>query len=371
MKNKIFVTKPFLPQREEFDKYVDRIWETDQLTNRGPLHEEFADELKKYLKAPELTLTSNGHLALEIAIKGLGLSGEVITTPFTFASTTHSLALNGIKPVFCDITEDNMTIDTNRIEECITEKTTAILPVHTYGHMCDTEGISKIAEAYGLKVLYDAAHAFGVKKDGVSSGMYGDASIYSFHATKLFHTIEGGAIVYKNQEYRRLFEGYKNFGIENEECVSLIGGNAKMNEFQAAMGLANIPHLSEIISEREEITYRYHRNLEGVAGLRLYAPYEDKRIEHNFSYVPILIDEKYFGASRDQIYYALKKDNIFVRKYFYPLTCDFECYKGEFQNSDLPVARKISEQVLCLPIYNGLSLEVVDEICVRLLKLKG
>lgn len=361
--DKIFVTRPFLPDRKNFDTLIDQIWEADWLTNNGPLHENFSSELKSFLSVPNVTLTTNGHLALDIAIKGLGIKGEVITTPFTFASTTHALVLNNIKPVFADIVENNLTIDPTKLESLITSKTSAILPVHVYGHPCNTEEIMRVAQKYDLKIIYDAAHAFGVKKNGKSITLEGDVSMLSFHATKLFHSIEGGALVYKNEKYRKLFNMYKNFGIEGEESINYVGENAKMNEFQCAMGLANLPYVNKNILERKKITFSYRLFLSKIPGITFFTPESDNSIDYNYSYMPILIDSQIFGHSRDDVYSYLKSKNIYSRKYFYPLVTDFGCYINQFKDSYIPVAKKISSQILCLPIYNGLPLESVERIC--------
>ena len=362
MQEKITVTKPFLPPREEFDHYVDEIYQNVQLTNNGPLVQRLEEELKQYLNMPCVNLTVNGHLALEIAIKGLGLSGEVITTPFTFASTTHALSLNGIKPVFCDIREKDLTMDPEQIESLITEKTTAIMPVHVYGHPCDVEKIEAIAKKHHLKVIYDAAHTFGVTKNGRALCSYGDVSMYSFHATKLYHTIEGGALAYSDKALTRIFNTYKNFGIEGEEHVDFVGGNAKMNEFQAAMGLANLPYVSQLIQERKELTYCYREGLANVPGIRFFEPDKDPTVEYNYAYFPILVDEKKFGMSRDELYTKLKKENIFARRYFWPIVPDFGCYRQAYEGRSFPVAQKVGQQVLCLPIYNGLEEVEIDRI---------
>ena len=308
-------------------------------------------------------MTVNGHLALEIALKGLKLDGEVITTPFTFASTTHALSICGIKPVFADIRPDDLTLDPQSIEACITDRTTAIMPVHVYGHVCDVDAIDAIAKRHRLKVIYDAAHAFGVKKDGQTIGLHGDVTMYSFHATKLFHTIEGGCLTYREAVYTRLFDAYKNFGIEAEEKVDFVGGNAKMNEFQAAMGLCTLKYIPQLIQERKVITEHYRLHLANMSGIHYFIPEADGRTEYNYAYMPILIDPIEFGVTRDYVYDALKGEGIFCRKYFYPLTCDFGCYRSILPTKELPIARQAASQVLALPIYNGLSLESVDKVC--------
>lgn len=366
MKNDILVTKPFLPDREIFKRYIDEIWDNHWLTNQGPLHEQFRNDLKNYLRVPFVTPTVNGHLGLEIAIKGLGLTGEVITTPFTFASTIHSLALNNIKPVFCDIKEDDFTINPEKIEVLITDKTTAIMPVHVYGHVCDTEKIELIAKKHNLKVIYDAAHAFGVKKNGRSIGLCGDVSMFSFHATKLFNTIEGGALVYQNPEYEHLFNAYKNFGIESEEIVAYVGGNAKMNEFQAAMGLANLPYMDIIIKKRKELTIRYRELLSKLPGIYYYIPENLKGIETNYAYFPIQIRQTEAGISRDELYMKLKQSHIFTRKYFYPIATQYDCYKELAVESNIPVAERVGDSILTLPLYYDMDIETVEFVCEKI-----
>ena len=361
----VFVARPFLPAQEVFLRYVDEIWRSCHLTNHGPLHDEFAARLSAMFGGAHVTLTANGHLALELAVKGMGLSGEVITTPFTFASTTHALASNGVAPVFCDIRSDNLTLDADLIEGLITDRTTAIMPVHVYGHLCDCGKIGGVAAKYGLKVIYDAAHAFGVEKNGRSIARYGDASMLSFHATKLFHSIEGGALIYSspNPDLKRIFGAYQNFGIVDGENTEYIGGNAKMNEFQAAMGLSVLPHVREIIAERRLITMRYRENLRGLEGIRYFTPDDDSSVSHNYAYMPIMVDDKLCDVTRDRLCDGLKKHGIYARKYFSPLTSDFACYRAQSGDAELPVARKAAAQALCLPIYNGLPLATVDRIC--------
>lgn len=362
MKKPIFVTRPFFPSREVFDQYVDQIWQNKWMTNQGPLHESFKDKLKSFLGVENVTLTVNGHMALEVALRGLRIRGEVITTPFTFASTVHSIALSGMTPVFCDINKEDLTIDVTKIEELITEKTVAILPVHVYGHPCDTEKINQIAIRHNLKVLYDAAHAFGVEKNGVSIAREGDASIFSFHATKLFNTIEGGAIVFKDDCYKNIFDMYKNFGIENEESIPYIGGNAKMNEFQAAMGLANLQYFGDIISERKQYTDRYRERLSDINGIRYFVPDKDPSIKYNYAYLPVCI-EKNSKVDRNQLYNRLKEYEIYTRKYFYPLLSDCSCYRYFPSSRNLSTAQEVAKNVLTLPLYYGMGIDTVDYVC--------
>ncbi|MEA5136749.1 MAG: DegT/DnrJ/EryC1/StrS family aminotransferase [Candidatus Fimivivens sp.] len=361
MNEKIFVTQPFFPDRKLFDSYVDRIWEGKWLTNNGPLAMEFENKLIDYLQTKNVTLTVNGHLALEIAVRALDLTGEVITTPFTFASTTHSITSAGLTPVFCDIDPETLTIDVTKIETLITDKTSAIAPVHVYGHPCNVREIERIAKKYNLKVIYDAAHAFGVKLEetkGICE--FGDISMLSFHATKLFNTIEGGALAY-NGNYKRKLDLFKNFGIENEDTVSCIGLNAKMNEFQAAMGLSNIGYIDDIICRRKVLTGHYRTRLDEIPGIRYFVPEKTEGVKYNYSYMPVCINPVEYGMDRNALYLKLKEQDIFARKYFYPITSEFDCYKH--LPSDVPEAKKASESVLCLPIYYDLTIEQIDRIC--------
>ncbi len=367
----ILVTRSYLPEKQEFDDMVAQIWETHWLTNNGALHQQLEKELCEYLKSAQVSLLVNGHLALETAITCLNLKGEIITTPFTFISTTNAIVRAGCTPVFCDIKESDLTIDETKIESLITEKTVAIMPVHVYGHPCNIQAIEEIAHKHGLKVIYDAAHAFGVQVNGKGIATYGDISMFSFHATKLFNTIEGGALTYQTEAYRNKISNIKNFGITDEEHAVYIGGNAKMNEFQAAMGLVNLKHMDEIIAERKQIFARYRKNLDEIEGIRYFAVDENPDIAYNYAYFPILVEDS-FGMSRDDLAAALKEYNIIPRKYFYPLTCDFECLRS-YADCCVPVARAASARVLTIPIYNGLALQTVDYItdCIKEIKARG
>ncbi|MBR2753948.1 DegT/DnrJ/EryC1/StrS family aminotransferase [Candidatus Saccharibacteria bacterium] len=363
VKKMIPVTKPYLPPKEELQKYIDEIYDNNYLTNNGPLHKKLAMELCKYLGVDYLTLVVNGHSGLDIALKGLNIRGEVITTPFTFVSTVHALTLNGIEPVFCDIKRSDLTIDESKIESMITPKTTAIMPVHVYGHMCDVKRIEKLAKKYNLKVIYDAAHAFGVKYRGKALANYGDVSMLSFHATKIFNTIEGGALIYNNGALSRVFDAYKNFGIEGPEKTDFVGGNAKMNEFQAAMGLANLAHMQEIMNERKTLVELYREQLNGLDGISYFVPekmYDN--YEYNYSYFPILIEKEY-GKTRNELYDYLLENNVYARKYFYPIITQLGCYRKKYASIKLPVAEDVGRRVMCLPLYNGLSSESVLKIC--------
>lgn len=355
----VMVTRATLPPYEEYIEMLKPIWESAWLTNMGQFHEKLKEELKQKMKVKELELFVNGHMALEMAIQAFELKGEVITTPFTFASTAHAIVRNGLKPVFCDIRPDDYTIDETKIEELITDRTCAIIPVHVYGNICQVEKIQEIADKYGLKVIYDAAHAFGEEKKGVGVGNFGDASMFSFHATKVFNTIEGGAVAFKDSWLADRLYKLKNFGIMGEESVEFVGGNGKMNEFQAAMGLCNLKHLDENIQKRKAVTERYRERLGGKKGIRLGRI--DPEVSYNYAYMPIVLDG--FRMERDEMCQFLKDHGIYPRKYFYPCVNAYECYQGSYNPDDTPVARDISKKVMTLPLYPDLPLETVDHIC--------
>ena len=306
--DKILVTRSSMPSFEEYCNEIKGLWDSHWLTNMGVKHNELQKELEEYLDVPHVTLYTNGHLALENAIAALNLpeGGEVITTPFTFASTTHAIVRNKLIPVFCDIREDNYTIDVEKLERLITDRTVAIVPVHVYGNLCDVDEIDKVAQKYGLKVIYDAAHAFAVKYKGISSACFGDASMFSFHATKVFNTIEGGCVCFKNDAWVQLLNDQKNFGIRNEESVAYVGGNAKMNEFQAAMGICNMRHLSDEIRKRKKIVERYRERLAGIDGIKLSALQED--VESNYAYFPVVFDG--YKYTRNEVFEKLDENNI-------------------------------------------------------------
>lgn len=303
----------------------------------------------------------NGHMSLEMVLQAFCLTGEVITTPFTFASTTHAIVRNGLTPVFCDIRETDFTMDPEKIEELITEKTSAIVPVHVYGNLCDVEQIEEIGKKHGIKVIYDAAHAFGVEKNGAGAGAFGDASVFSFHATKVFHTIEGGAVTFQDEKIGERLYHLKNFGIMGEGIVEEAGANAKMNEFCAAMGLCNLRHIDRETERRKEAVSYYRSRLEQVPGITLKV--QQKNVKENYAYFPILVEREVFGKSRDKIYDALREQGIYSRKYFYPLTSDFDCYKEKFSSLNTPAAKEIAEKVLVLPLWAGIPFEVMDKIC--------
>lgn len=367
MNKDILVTQSSLPPIEEYIEELKSIWETKWLTNMGEKHQDLQNMLKEYLEVPQIELLTNGHMALELSIQAFGLKGEVITTPFTFASTTHAIVRNGITPVFCDINPEDYTIDVEKLEKLITNRTSAIVPIHVYGNVCNIEEIERIARKYGLKIIYDAAHTFGVKYKGKGIGNFGDASCFSFHATKVFNSIEGGGVCYNNEEFGRILYQLKNFGIRDQETVDGIGANAKMNEFCAAMGICNLRHVDEEIQKRKQLVERYDRKLADIKGLKVNVRQAD--VEANYAYYPIVIDEQLFGSNRNEVFQHLQKKHIYARKYFYPLTNAFDCYKGKFDVNETPVALKISESVLTLPLYASLSEEVVDEICETIIEM--
>jgi len=350
-----------MPTFEEYIEEIRPLWDTHWITNMGVKHKELESKLKEYLGVSQISLFSNGHMALELTIQAMGLKGEVITTPFTFASTTHAIVRNNLNPVFCDINPEDYTIDVTKIEDLITDKTTAIIPVHVYGNICNVEEIERIAQKYELKVIYDAAHAFGVEYKGKGIGTFGDASIFSFHATKVFNTIEGGAVSFKDEELGLRLYRLKNFGIRGPEVVDGVGANAKMNEFQAAMGICNLRHIDEEIEKRKKVFERYIDNIGNIDGIKV--PKIQKDIKPNYSYFPVIFDSKVFGATRNEVYNNLLKNNIVARKYFYPLTNTFECFQGKFNVEQTPIALNISKRVLTLPLYPDLKLEDVDKIC--------
>lgn len=355
LKKTILVTKSSMPPFQEYVDIIKGIWENNWLTNNGPLHNELEEGLKEYLKVDNTTLFTNGHLALDIAIKSLDLKGEVITTPFTFASTTHAIVSNGLTPVFCDINLDDFTIDTTKIEELITKSTSAIIPVHVFGYPCNIDEIEKIAKRHNLKVIYDAAHVFGVEVNGKGIGSFGDISMFSLHATKVYNSIEGGLLTYNNEELKRTLNMFKNFGIVGQESVEVVGINAKMNEFQAAMGLVNLKYINEQIINRKKIADIYRKELSEIDGI--YYLEDKENTKHNYSYFPIVIDESITKVSRDDLYEKLKEYNIFTRKYFYPLITDFDCYKGKYNDENLHNAKYVADRVLTIPMYGELKEE--------------
>ena len=362
-----------MPEYEEYCEEIKELWDSHWLTNMGVKHKQFQAKLEAYLDTPHAVLYTNGHLALEhiIATMNFPPGSEVITTPFTFVSTTHAIVRNGLVPVFCDVNDVDYTIDVTKIESLITEKTVAIVPVHVYGNLCDVDEIQRIAEKYGLKVIYDAAHAFGVTYKGISSANFGDASMFSFHATKVFNTIEGGAVCYADEALTSKLNAIKNFGIAGPESCEYIGSNAKMNEFQAAMGICNLRHLKQEIAKRKRVADRYRERLENIEGICL-NPIQ-KNVQSNYAYFPVFFDETIFGASRDEVKEALAEKGIIARKYFYPLTNTFTCYQDTdmIGRNKTPIADKLAKSVLTLPLYADLSMEDVDKICDLIIGVKG
>lgn len=359
--SKILVTRSSMPPQEEYIEQVKSLWESRWLTNAGMQHQELIERLKTYLDAENFELFSNGHFALEIGIQAMGLTGEVITTPYTFISTTQAIIRNGLTPVFCDIDPERMTIDVNKIESLITEKTSAIVAVHVYGIPCDVEAIEQIAEKHHLKVIYDAAHAFGVYYNGKAIASYGDYSMFSFHATKVFHTIEGGGAAFKDPALGTKLRHIRDFGLcPGGEDADEIGGNAKLSEFHSAMGLCNLRHVDVEIEKRRKVAERYAEHLDGVKGLKLLPELDG--LKKNYAYYPVIFLDD-FHMDRNQAAEKLNSSGINGRKYFYPITSKFNCYKGKFPTQPTPIAEDISNRVLCLPMYADLSLEDVDRIC--------
>lgn len=369
MDKQILVTRSSMPTMEEYIEEIKPMWDSRWLTNMGVKHKELQSKLIDYLGVENIDLLTNGHMALELSMQALDLHGEVITSPFTFASTTHAIVRNGLTPVFCDIDPQTFTIDAGKIEALITDRTCAIVPVHVYGNICDVEKIERIANKYSLKVIYDAAHTFGETYKGRGIGSFGDISCFSFHATKVFNTIEGGAVCFKDKEFGETLYNLKNFGIRGQERVEAVGANAKMNEFCAAMGICNLRHVEKEIAKRKAVVERYREHLDGVDGIQLSPIQED--VKSNYAYFPAVFDEKMFGASRNEVFDALDREGIGARKYFYPITNSFECFHGMYDVNETPVALHISKRVLTLPLYTDLSMEDVDRICEIVLKCKG
>lgn len=360
MPKQVLVTRSSMPPLKEYLSEINSLWESHWLTNSGIKHQQLETQLKEYLNCDNLALFCNGHSALECIIEAMDLKGEVITTPFTFASTTHAIVRKGLTPVFADIKKDNYTIDPDSIEKLISPSTCAILAVHVYGNLCDVDRIQKIANKYNLKVIYDGAHAFGVKHHGTSVANFGDATMFSFHATKVFNTIEGGAACFRDSRLCKKANQLKNFGITENQDVKYVGGNFKMNEFCAAMGICNLRHIDEEIQKRKEITKEYYKRLYNYPGIKLIEPIPET--VHNYAYMPVLFEDS-FSISRDEAYTRLIENNIFTRKYFYPLISDFECYSDLFASDDTPVAKYVADRVLTLPLYADLSIKEVERIC--------
>ncbi len=359
----IYVTRPLLPSVAAVTKRLEQIWSTQWLTNAGPQHEELEAAVRRYLQVEQLSLFNNGTIALLCAIRALDLTGEVITTPFTFPATPHALAWSGITPVFADIDPDRLTLDPVRVEERITSKTTGILAVHVYGVPCDVDALAAVAARHKLRLLYVGAHAFGIRIGGAGIGAYGDATMFSFHATKLFHTGEGGALACADPELRHRVDRLKNFGIAGQESVECVGINGKMSELQAAVGLAVLDHIGAETAKRREILSIYGERLGALRGITL-TP-ELTGVQSSCQYCAIRIDAREFGASRDDVHQKLKTFNVFARKYFYPLCSDYPSYRDlpSANPACLPVARMAASQVLCLPLYGSLEHDAVHAIC--------
>jgi len=358
----ITVTSPLLPDLKEFEKMLEDIWQRKWLTNNGYYHKELEKALADYLGVPYISLFTNGTLPLITALQAMRITGEVITTPYSFVATTHSIWWNNLKPVFVDVEEETGNIDPEKIEAAITPRTTAIMPVHVYGTPCNTKRIQEIADVYGLKVIYDAAHAFGVNVNGKSILENGDMSTLSFHATKVYNTVEGGALICRDEATKKRIDYLKNFGFAGETTVVAPGINSKMDEIRAAYGLLNLKQVDEAIAKRKHVAELYREALKNVSGIRFLNDIEGVR--HNYSYFPIFITEKEYGISRDALYDKLKSQNILARRYFYPLISNFPVYRGlESSNpANLPVATKLADQVLCLPMYADLTEDDVERI---------
>ena len=358
----IYVTSPLLPSLEDFTFLLKEIWESKMLTNNGNFHQKLEEELAKYLKVPYLSLFTNGTLPLITALQAMRITGEVITTPFSFVATTHSLWWNGIKPVFVDIEPETCNLDPSKIEAAITPRTTAIMPVHVYGKPCKTKEIQEIANKYGLKVIYDAAHAFGVEINGESILNFGDMATLSFHATKVYNTLEGGALVVHDEQTKKRIDYLKNFGFASETEVVAPGINSKVDEVRAAYGLLNLKQVDHAINSRRKVAIRYRDELQGVKGITFFN--DIPGVRHNYSYFPIFINAEEYGMTRDELYFKMKEHNVFGRRYFYPLISTFSTYRGlDSANPDnLPIATQMSNNVICLPMNDDLSENEVEYI---------
>lgn len=370
MENKkvITVTSPLLPSLDDFMPYLQDIWNRKWLTNNGHYHQELEKALCEYLKVPYISLFTNGTLPLITALQALRITGEVITTPYSFVATTHSLWWNGIKPVFVDIDPVTGNIDPDKIEAAITPRTTAIMPVHVYGQPCDAKRIQEIADKYGLKVIYDAAHAFGVEVNGESILNAGDMSTLSFHATKVYNTIEGGALIMHDEATKKRIDYLKNFGFANETTVVAPGINSKMDEVRSAYGLLNLKQVDAAIEARHKVADQYREALRDVPGIRVI---EDMPgVRHNYSYFPIFIDMEKYGMTRDELYFKMKENNVLGRRYFYPLISEFSTYRGleSARPENLPVAHKIADSVICLPMYHSLTEDDVKRIIEQIVR---
>ena len=358
----ITVTSPLLPSLEEFNNLLKEIWDSKWITNNGSFHRQLEKELANYLKVPYISLFTNGTLPLITALQALRISGEVITTPYSFVATTHSLWWNGIKPIFVDIDPATCGLDPEKIEAAITPKTTAIMPVHCYGKPCNTEAIQAIADKYGLKVIYDAAHAFGVEVNGKSILNAGDISTLSFHATKVYNTIEGGAMVMHDEKTKQRIDYLKNFGFANETTVVAPGINSKMDEVRAAYGILNLRQVDKAIAARQKVAHKYREALRNVEGVTFFD--DMPGVRHNYSYFPIFIDAEKFGKTRDELYFEMKEKNVLGRRYFYPLISDFSTYRGlpSATRENLPEAYRIADSVICLPMHHALSENDIERV---------
>jgi len=366
---KIYVTRTSMPPYEEYIEKIKPLWDTHHLTNMGEYHKELEMQLKQYLNVENVSLMTNGHMALEMVLQAFNLTGEVITTPFTFVSTVHAISRNNLTPVFCDIKEDDFTIDVTKIEKLINKRTSAIVPVHVFGKVCQVEEIERIAKKHNLKVIYDAAHTFGATYKDRHMADYGDASILSFHATKVYNTIEGGAVIYHEPQMGDELYCLKNFGIRSEELIDGIGANAKMDEFRAIMGLCNLKYIDKEISKRKKIYEKYVEELGAVPGIII--PELQENVKSNYAYFPVLFQREVLGVDRNAVYDALKEKHIYARKYFYPLINDAECYKNVYSSKATPVAKSVSESILTLPLYADLPIEDVITICNAIKKIIG
>ncbi len=364
----INVTRSSMPPFDEYCREIQGLWDSCWLTNMGTKHQELRSRLIQYLGVKNLELITNGHMAIELSLQAMELEGEVITTPFTFASTTQAIVRNGLTPVFCDIDPVTYTLDPSRMESLITNRTSAIVPVHVYGNICDVEKIDRIAQRYGLKVLYDAAHAFGVRYKGQGIASFGDVSCFSFHATKVFHTVEGGAACFHDVSIGRRLAKLRNFGLDGEDA-SEFGSNAKLDEFRAAMGLCNLRYLDHEIAKREQIANCYRIHLEKIPGIQLKEV--QPGVKSNYAYFPVLFDPYVFGSDRDHVLSALSAQGIMARKYFYPLTSTFSCFSNIYNPEETPTALRVSRQVLCLPIFADMDHGVAEHICEIILNCRG
>lgn len=362
--SKIPVTISSMPTFEEYCAEIKPMWDSRWLSNRGEIHRRFEDELTKVMGVPNVALFGNGHVAMEVTIQAAGLSGEVITSPFTHVSTSHAIIRNGLTPVFCDINEEDLTIDDQKIESLITEKTCAIVATHVYGYVCHVTEIERIAKKHGLTVIYDAAHAFGEKINGVGVGNFGDAAMFSTHATKVFHTIEGGIVSFSDKERFKALDNITNFGFTGNDTIGYIGTNARMNEFEAAMGICNLRHINAEIARRKAAADRYTERLSDVKGIRLIKP--QAGVEYNYAYYPVIFDG--YKMNREQVLEELAKHDVIARRYFYPSVDSAECYQGKYPAEKTPLSHYYAERVLTLPLYADLSVEDADRVCDIILK---